>query len=174
LANRVSTNPRDYHGLVLDGLTPASTTSYLYFITEEMLDSKTKNVVLREMKKAVCHPVSVTTSIRHKLPGPEAVGVIYDGTISARDPARRFTVLLWSMDYQPVRLQQNAERLLEEFMAEMLEAAMSNSGSLYLKLDSEDIVKSFMEKELDLELEAVKDTSQATGAEDETTRFCNL
>ncbi|KAF2818912.1 hypothetical protein CC86DRAFT_460839 [Ophiobolus disseminans] len=61
---------------------------HVYVIAEEMIDASTKNLALRDLKRAICCEVGNL----HWYPGKNHIATIYEATSSASNPARRFMI----------------------------------------------------------------------------------
>jgi hypothetical protein len=105
------------------GIEVHTTWAKVYVIAEEMLDSSTKDTILRAIRKLLYSTKDTCTSVY--MPPPSVVGIIYNGTCSDSNPARRLIVTTWRVRGNPKRMYRAGPHLPHEFLVELACAMMA-------------------------------------------------
>jgi hypothetical protein len=94
----------------------------IYVIAEEMMGPTTRNVALRELKRVICFQDDDS----FWYPGVYLINLIYEGTASAANPARRFLVYLYLLRWDNESLEKFKDDLPRDFLTEVLQEIMVN------------------------------------------------
>jgi hypothetical protein len=93
-----------------------ATLASVYVIAEEMLDSSTKNTILRVTRNFLSSAKLTSTMVY--IPPPLVIKIIYNGTSSISDPARRLLVTTWRARACPKTMTHMGPLVPHEFLVE--------------------------------------------------------
>jgi hypothetical protein len=106
-----------------------------------MIDWRAKNLVLSEMKEVLYMKIPEG---RKLYPGQTTVNIIYGGTSSATDQARRFVVKVWSVTVTQTWMTSYGPNLLRDFLIELTCEMIAQRGvtrsAQYIAIDTEDFM----------------------------------